>query len=231
MAPSGATFFKGQQSIAALPGAHADACRLGVYFASSLKKGKHMTNLTILDETNAPAKAKPILKSVKSKYGFIPNMIGELAASPTALESYTTLSSLYGQSGLTPAEQQVVLLTVSRENNCGYCVAAHSTVSQTVGLDRAVLTALRDGTVIDSDPRLEALRLFTIELVRNRGLVERPDIEAFLQAGFSKPNILDVMTGVTMKTMSNYINHIAETELDDAFRPMAWTKPILQHAD
>ncbi len=190
-----------------------------------------MTKLTILDETTAPAKAKPVLKSVRSKYGFIPNLMGELAASPSALESYTTLASLYGQSGLTPTEQQVVLLTVSRENNCGYCVAAHSTVSVNTGLDRTILTALREGQAIDTDPRLEALRQFTVSIVRNRGLVERSDIDAFLEAGFTKPNILDVMTGVAMKTMSNYINHIAETELDDAFQAMAWSKPILQHAD
>ncbi|WP_291841859.1 carboxymuconolactone decarboxylase family protein [Maricaulis sp.] len=190
-----------------------------------------MTKLMIFDETTAPAKAKPILRSVRSKYGFIPNLMGELAASPAALESYATLSSLYGQSGLTPAEQQVVLLTTSRENNCGYCVAAHSTVSLNTDLDRQVLSALREGTVIDSDPRLEALRQFTASIVRNRGLVERHDIDAFLAAGFTRANILDVMTGVTMKTMSNYVNHIAETELDDAFQAMAWSKPILQHAD
>jgi len=190
-----------------------------------------MTRLTVLDETTAPAKAKPILKSVRSKYGFIPNLVGELAASPSALESYTTLSSLYGQTGLTPAEQQVVLLTTSRENNCGYCVATHSTVSQNNDLDRQVLTALREGSVIDSDPRLEALSQFTASIVRNRGLVEPADIDAFLAAGFTKANILDVMTGVTMKTMSNYINHIGETDLDEAFQPMAWSKPILQHAD
>ena len=190
-----------------------------------------MTKLTILDETTAPAKARPILKSIRSKYGFIPNLMGEMAASPAALESYATLSSLYGQSGLTPAEQQVVLLTTSRENNCGYCVAAHSTVSVNADLDRPVLTALREGVAIESDPRLEALRQFTVSIVRNRGLVERADTDAFLAAGFTKADILDVVTGVTMKTMSNYINHIAETELDDAFQAMAWSKPILQHAD
>ena len=43
--------------------------------------------------------------------------------------------------------------------------------------------------------------------------------------------MLDVVTGVTLKTMSNYTNHIAETELDDSFAPMAWSKPLLQHAD
>jgi uncharacterized peroxidase-related enzyme len=190
-----------------------------------------MTQFTLFDESSAPAASKPQLKSAKSKYGFIPNLMGELAASPTALEAYSSLSSLYGKSGLTAAEQQVVLLTTSFENNCEYCVAAHSTVSLNVGLDREDLIAIREGRAIASDPRLEALRQFTQTVVRERGLVEHSDVDAFLKAGFTKANVLDVITGVTMKTMSNYTNHIAETPVDEAFQAMSWSKPILQHAD
>lgn len=190
-----------------------------------------MTKFTIFDDSNAPAEAKATLRSVKSKYGFIPNLMGELAASPSALEAYTTLSAIYGQTSLTPIEQQVVLLTTSYENNCHYCMAAHSTVSLSVGLDREILLAIREGREIEDDMRLEALRRFTIAVVRQRGLVENTDVETFMDAGFTKANILDVVTGVTLKTLSNYTNHIAETKLDDAFEAMKWSKPILQHAD
>ena len=67
--------------------------------------------------------------------------------------------------------------------------------------------------------------------MRNRGLVERQDIDAFLKAGFTKANVLDVINGVTLKTLSNYVNHIAETPLDEAFQAMSWSKPILTHAN
>jgi uncharacterized peroxidase-related enzyme len=190
-----------------------------------------MTSFTIFNETNAPSESKSTLKSVKAKYGFVPNLMGELAASPAALEAYSSLQTIYGQTSLTAAEQQLVLLTTSYENNCQYCMAAHSTLALNVGLDREVLIALREGREIESDQRLEGLRLFTLAVVRNRGLVEKEEIESFLQIGFTKANILDVITGVTLKTLSNYTNHIAETELDPAFEAMAWSKPLLQHAD
>ena len=189
-----------------------------------------MTRFTIFDDTNAPAEAKSTLRSVKAKYGFIPNLMGELAASPSALDAYTTLSSIFGQTSLTPVEQQVVLLATSFENNCSYCLAAHSTVALSVGLDREVLLAIREGRVIEDDMRLEALRQFTIAVVRQRGLVENAEVEMFMSAGFTKANILDVVTGVTLKTLSNYTNHLAETKVDDAFEAMKWSKPILQHA-
>lgn len=190
-----------------------------------------MTRLTIFDDTNAPAEAKSTLKSVKAKYGFIPNLMGELAASPAALDGYVSLSTIFGQTGLTPVEQQVVLLTTSYENNCDYCMAAHSTLALNIGLDRDALLAIREGREIEGEPRLEALRRFTLAVVRQRGLVETSEIETLMDAGFTRANILDVITGVSLKTLSNYTNHLAETPVDDAFAAMAWSKPLLQHAD
>ena len=160
----------------------------------------------------------------------MPNVLGELAGSPSALGGYMSMSQTFAQSGLTAIEQQIVLLTTSFANNCEYCVAVHSTLALEAGLDRDIIMTIRDGEIIRQDTRLEALRQFTLAIVRERGLVERSDVDAFLKAGFTKANVLDVIQGVTVKTMTNYLNHIAETPLDEAFQSMAWSKPILSHA-
>lgn len=190
-----------------------------------------MTAFTRFDETNAPAESKAGLRAVKAKYGFVPNLMAELAAAPAALDAYTTLSTVFGQTTLSPVEQQIVLLATSVENGCHYCVPVHSTIALNIGLDREILLAIREGCEISTDMRLEALRRFTTLVVEQRGLVEAGDLEAFLEAGFTKANVLEVITGVSLKTMSNYTHRLAETPLDDAFRPMAWSKPILQLAD
>ena len=184
-----------------------------------------MTQFTIFDETSAPADSKPILRSVKARLGFIPNIMGELAASPSALDAYATLSAVFGRSGLTQIERNVVLLTTDFENNCGYCMAADSTIALNTGLDREIVVAIREGRVIQSDARLEALHQFTRAMVRERGLVERHDIDAFLRAGFTKANIFDVITATALKTISNYANHIAETPVDAPFQAQTWAKP------
>jgi len=189
-----------------------------------------MTQLTIFDENQAPAASRPLLSKAKAKYGFVPNVLGELAGSPSALGGYMSMSQTFAQSGLTAIEQQIVLLTTSFANNCEYCVAVHSTLALEAGLDRDIIMTIRDGEAIRQDTRLEALRQFTLAIVRERGLVERSDVDAFLKAGFTKANVLDVIQGVTVKTMTNYLNHIAETPLDEAFQSMAWSKPILSHA-
>jgi alkylhydroperoxidase family enzyme len=47
-------------------------------------------------------------------------------------------------------------------------------------------------------------------------------VQAFLDAGFSRGNVLDVVMGVTMKTLSNYANHVMQTPVDDVFAGERW---------
>ncbi|MDX7018888.1 carboxymuconolactone decarboxylase family protein, partial [Klebsiella aerogenes] len=73
------------------------------------------------------------------------------------------------ESGFTPAEQEVVLLVISRINDCHYCVAAHSMIAEKVSkVPPQALQAIREGTAID-DPKLRALADFVKEMVESRG--------------------------------------------------------------
>jgi alkylhydroperoxidase family enzyme len=72
------------------------------------------------------------------------------------------------------------------------------------------------------DPRLEALAAFTRAVVKRSGWVREEELESFVDAGFSRRHVLDVLTILAMKTLSNYTNHIAETPLDKAFSDQEW---------
>jgi alkylhydroperoxidase family enzyme len=48
-------------------------------------------------------------------------------------------------------------------------------------------------------------------VVDGRGWVADHDVQAFLDKGFTRRHVLDVLTGVAMKTLSNYTNHSAKT--------------------
>ena len=61
-------------------------------------------------------------------------------------------------------------------------------------------------------------------LVGAGGFVSEEEKFAFLEAGYTKQNILEVLLVIGMKTLSNYTNHIAETPLDTAFEPAKWQK-------
>lgn len=172
---------------------------------------------------SAEPAARSVLEATQAKYGFIPNLYGVLAESPTAVNAYLTLAGIFGGAQLSPVEQQVVLLTVSYDNRCDYCMAAHSVVAKMSGAPDEIIDALRQGRALD-DPKLQALRQFAEAVVQKRGEVQ-DDLPAFLAAGYSQAQALDVLVGNALKTLSNYTNHIAKTPVDPQFAEMRWSHP------
>lgn len=172
----------------------------------------------------APEKSKDVLETVNKAYGFVPNLLGTMAEAPALAEAYLAVGKLYGKTSFSETERQVVSLSVSRTNGCEYCVSAHSTIARKGNVDPAVIDAVRDDKPLD-DAKLEALRRFATTVVEKRGWLDDADVDAFLEAGYERQQVLEVILGVAMKTMSNYTNHIAETPLDDAFSAGAWHAP------
>lgn len=184
-----------------------------------------MSQFNIHSIEQAPAAARPLLEGAQQKFGFIPNLLGSFAESPATLQAYLELGALMGKTALTPVEQQIVLLAASAENHCTYCVAAHSVIAkQMVKADAAIVDALRELQPLP-DRKLEALAVFTRAVVKQRGHVDGEVLDDFIGAGYSRAQVLDVVLGVTMKTLSNYANHIMHTPLDVQFQAEAWDAP------
>jgi len=169
----------------------------------------------------APEDARPLLEKAKDKYGFVPNLLGVMAHAPATLEAYMTLSGLFDKTSLSPTERQVVLLAISAENQCTYCVSAHTVIARMQNVDADAVEAIRNDEPI-SDDKLEALRRFAVEVVTTRGWPSDEAKQAFHDAGYTDAHALEVILGVGMKTLSNYTNHAADTPLDDAFADAAW---------
>jgi len=182
-----------------------------------------MTTFTVHTQETAPQGSQSTLEGVKKAYGFIPNLMGTLSESPAAVEGYATLTGIFDKTELSAAERQIVLMTNNFLNDCTYCMAAHTTVSQMQSVPADVIEALRNGTAI-ADTKLEALRLFTVKVFETRGFVDQADMDAFLAAGYTKANILDVILGTSLKVISNYTNHVAQTPVDEAFKANTWSK-------
>lgn len=168
----------------------------------------------------APADSKPALETIEARYGFIPNLAAVFAESPGAFNALLGALKAYDDEllTLTPVERQVVLLSVSVENRCDYCTAAHSTLAHSLGLSREDIEALQQGRAM-SDPKLEALRRFTTDLVVKRGFVDDAAIEGFLDSGFTRAQVFEVILGVSIKTLTNYANHVAKPPVNEQFTP------------
>lgn len=172
---------------------------------------------------SAEGKAKTLLSEAKAKAGFVPNMYAGMANSPGLLETYLSgYQRFRDESGFTPVEQEVVLLTISRFHACTYCMAAHSMIAEKMSKVPAdILAALRDGKPL-TDPRLEALSKFTTIMLDQRGNPTTEQFQDFIAAGYRDRDVLEIILAIAVKTISNYSNHVLHTRVDGPFQAYAW---------
>lgn len=170
---------------------------------------------------SAPEGSKPLLEGSQKAFGFIPNLHRVMAESPQHLEAYQSLTRMFSESSLTDEERNVVWLTINVEHNCHYCVPGHTGIAKSQGVSDDIIDALREARPLPVE-KLEALRQFTLKVVRQRGVVSDEDVEAFFAFGYDQRTVLDILVGTAHKVMSNYVNHFAGTPVDNEFSQFAW---------
>ncbi len=180
-----------------------------------------MTDFPIHTVETAPEGSKAQLEAINKKYGAIPGLFGALAEAPAALEAYPLIQGIFEKSSLSPTEQQLVFIAASVENECLFCVPAHSFVAKNVTkVDPAIVNAVRNSQTVP-DAKLDALVTFTRTVVEKRGHLEDADIAGFINAGYTQANVLEVILGVSVKTLSNYTSHVTNPPLG-GFASEAW---------
>src|ERR1700756_4148628 len=170
-----------------------------------------------LTVATAPEASRPMLERVQKSLGFLPNLMAIFANNATVLEGYLALDAVFEKGSFTPRERQIILLAASVENHCNYCVAAHSTLAKgALHTPAEVVAAVRDGTPVP-DAKLNALVTLVKELVRERGYAKDKTIQKFLAAGYKKEQVMELLLGIALKTISNCVDHISPIPLDPAF--------------
>jgi alkylhydroperoxidase family enzyme len=183
-----------------------------------------MAEFEIHSVESAPEASQPLLAKSLAAFGRVPGLHGVMAESPALLEGYQVLHKLFAEStGFDADELTVVWQTINVEHACHYCVPAHTGIAKMMKVDDAIIDALRDETPLPNG-KLEALRTFTLQMVRERGNVSDKDVQAFLDAGYSRQHILEVVLGLAQKVMSNYTNHLADTPVDQVMQKFLWQK-------
>lgn len=182
-----------------------------------------MTNFTLHNKESAPQESQSLLDNSIKAFGMVPGLHAVMSEAPGLLEGYQRLHQLFLDSSFNDEETTVVWQTINVEHACHYCVPAHTGIAKSMNVDDSITEALRNETPLPTD-RLETLRDFTLAVVRGRGNVDDSAVAAFLEAGFTKRQILEVVLGTAQKVMSNYTNHLADTPIDKPFQKFKWHK-------
>ena len=157
---------------------------------------------------SAPAGSRPLMQSTVEHLGHLPAPVARLAESPEMLGGFLHASSLFEASTLDPLAREVVVMTIAARNDCRACLAMHTGRLRTLGADADLITALRHPGTPLSDPRLEALRAFTVRVYATAGEVPEEELDEFLAAGYTLRNALEVVLGIGTYTMSTFANRL-----------------------
>ena len=163
--------------------------------------------------------AQQVHEKAEQALGFVPNLVKEITQeNPAVAEAYLTATGIVKEGGvLSPAEQQAVILAVSSYNDCHYCTKAHAAAGQQAGLDAETTATINEGGLPDDD-RLRSLVQATRRILGKRGWLSDADEAEFADLGLERPELYEIIALVGIKTISNYVNHIAGTEVDAPFQ-------------
>lgn len=169
------------------------------------------------DKESAPEESKKLLEGSEKAFGMIPNLHAVMAEAPGILEAYQQVHELFVNSSFDENELTVVWQTINVFNECHYCVPAHTAIAKNMGADDSITENIKAGKALDDD-KLEALRQFTLVMLKKRGNASESELESFYEAGYGQRQALEVILGIAQKTMSNFTNHIAQTPIDEPFK-------------
>ena len=157
-------------------------------------------------------KAQELLAGVKKLLGGTPNVFTTLAHSSAALGVFVNALGAMSNSRLGAGLREQISIAVAGASGCDYCASAHTALGGLHKIDGNELT--RNLHAHSTNPRVEAGLAFARTVVEMRGRVPDAELDAVRRAGYSDGEIIDIVALVAMNLLTNYVNHIAGTEID-----------------
>ncbi|SEC36918.1 uncharacterized peroxidase-related enzyme [Tenacibaculum sp. MAR_2009_124] len=170
------------------------------------------TRLETLDPETTTGKSKELFDAVNKKLGFIPNLIKVFGNSPATLQTYLSLGELTASGNFSNKFREQLALAIAEENTCNYCLSAHTAIGKMNGLSEGEIENNRKGEA--SDEKIKAGLQFAQSVTKNKGNVTSEELKAVKDAGYNDGDVLEIVLNVVANTLTNYVNHIAETEID-----------------
>jgi uncharacterized peroxidase-related enzyme len=171
-----------------------------------------MSRIAAIDPTRTEGKTRETLAAVDKMLGATPNLFRVTAQAPAALQGLVALQVALARGKLGAGVREAIALAVSETNGCDYCLSAHTALGKGAGLTEGQMTQARNGSADDAKTA-EMLR-FARTLVAERGRVGDAGLATLRKAGVSDAEALEVIANVAVTILTNYINLVADTEID-----------------
>ena len=171
-----------------------------------------MSRIAIPTREDAPAASKPLLDAVHAQLGVVPNLFRLVSISPAALEGHLGLHGALGRTLDLKTRNRIAIAT-AQANGCDYCLSAHTYLGLNAAkLDEAEIALNRQGR--SGDGKADAAVAFAFKVARDRGKVGDADLAAVKLAGWTEPQVVEIVANVALNVLTNYVNNVAQTDID-----------------
>lgn len=164
------------------------------------------------------------LVTVEQKIGFIPNVMRVLSRRPAEFRAFMAYHDalMDGDSGLSKAEREMIVVATSGVNHCQYCVVAHGAILRI----RSKNPLIADQVAVnyrqaDISQRERAILDYAMKVSRNSSEVTQADRYTAKAAGLSDEDIWDIASISAFFAMSNRLASATEMRPNPEFYSMA----------
>jgi len=171
-----------------------------------------MSRINVIERDNANKEQTELLDAIEAQLGMVPNFLKVFANSPAALRAFLGLHGIAGEGSLGAQTRERIALAVAQQNECQYCVSAHSAIGLKAGLSTAEIESNRAGS--SQDTKAAAAVKFAKALAEHNGDVTTAELQAVRNAGYSESDIVEIITHVGMNVLTNILGKASRVDID-----------------
>ena len=178
---------------------------------------------SVPEVTTLPEDIRTRLATTEQKAGFIPNVMRVLARRPAEFRAFMAYHDalMEGDSGLTKAEREMIVVATSGTNHCQYCVVAHGAILRIRAKDPLVAdqvaTNYRQADITD---RQRAMLDYAMKVSQRSAEVTETDRKNAKAAGLSDEDLWDIASISAFFALSNRLASATEMRPNDEFYGM-----------
>lgn len=173
-----------------------------------------------------PDDIRDVCEQTRAKIGFVPNVFLAYAKRPEHFRAFMHYHDLLmkGPSGLTRAEREAIVVAVSAENRCLYCVTAHGAALRILSKDPLVADQIATNwQTADLAPRLRAILEFASRVNEPGFVAQDEEIARLRAAGLSEDDVWDVAAIAAFFGFSNRMAGLMDMRPNPQFYDMGRT--------
>ena len=158
------------------------------------------------DEATLPDDIAAIYAKSRERIGFVPNVFRAYARRPEHFRAFMAYHDVLmrGESGLSRFEREAIVVAVSSENRCQYCMTAHGAALRVIGKDvelaEQIANNWRSARLSD---RLRTILTFASRVNEPGFAATDAEIDALRAAGLSDNDIWDIAAVAAFFGFSN----------------------------